>query len=483
MSEEGNFENIRPQYDTLLKKIAHYICAQQIERPLAYETAELCLIDSIGCAILALSYPACKKLLGPWVPGSYTPNGARVLGTSDELDPIKAAFDLGTMIRWLDYNDTWLAKEWGHPSDNIGGILSVMDYVSRRGSEYNHRVFTLKDLLTAMIKAYEIQGMLALENSFNQVGLDHVLLVKLATCGIVTQLMGGTEAQVVEALSQVFVDGQSLRTYRHAPNTGSRKSWAAGDATSRGVRLAFLSLQGEKGYPSAVTAKPWGFEAVSFKGETISLVSELGSYVIENILFKVAYPAEFHAQTAVECALKIYQEAKPELTDIVNINIKTHQAAMRIINKTGPLYNPADRDHCLQYMVAVALSQGELTGESYEDDMAHNPLIDFLRSKMTVEEDRQYTKDYLDPDMRSIANKITITFNSGRQLSAEVAYPLGHKRRRKEGVPLLWEKFENNLKGYYNPQKSIELIDFMKQGKVLWGMSIPDFVDQWIIEQ
>ncbi|HRE30709.1 MAG TPA: bifunctional 2-methylcitrate dehydratase/aconitate hydratase, partial [Candidatus Berkiella sp.] len=354
------WDNTRPSFDELLVVLADYICDAQIESELAFETAKYCLVDSMGCAMLALTFPACTKLLGPWVSGSKVERGARVPGTPYELDPIKAAFDIGTMIRWLDYNDTWLAQEWGHPSDNLGGILSVMDFVSRRKADFQNKNYHVQDILEAMIKAYEIQGVLALENSFNAVGLDHVILVKVATCGVVTKLLGGSKNDVLNALSQAWVDGQSLRTYRHAPNTGSRKSWAAGDATSRGVRLAMLTLQGEKGYPSAVSATRWGFGDVLFKGKQIRLARPLGSYVMENILFKIAYPAEFHAQTAVECALALHHKLKDKLNDIKTVTIKTHNAAMRIINKTGKLYNPADRDHCLQYMVAVALLKGDL---------------------------------------------------------------------------------------------------------------------------
>lgn len=476
----SSHSNIRPPYDSALIKIADYIVDYPINSILAWETAKYCLIDSLGCAMLALTFPACKKLLGPWVPGIKIEQGVRVPGTSFELDPIKGAFDIGTMIRWLDYNDTWLAAEWGHPSDNLGGLLSVMDFVTRRKDFYQKRVYTIKDLLDAMIRAYEIQGVLALENSFNQMGLDHVVLVKVATCGVVTKLLGGTKNEVIEALSQAWIDGQSLRTYRHAPNTGSRKSWAAGDATSRGVRLAMMTLQGEKGYPSALSAPKWGFCDASFGGKPIRFARELGSYVIENILFKISYPAEFHAQTAVECAVLLHREIHKRLDKITKIKITTHNAAMRIINKTGPLYNPADRDHCLQYMVACALIYGKLTAQHYEDETARDPMIDELRNKMTVVEDPQYSQDYLDPDKRSIANRIEITFKDGTSFTQTAEYPIGHRFRRDDGIPLLWEKFEKNLNSVFPTPKVQKLINLMQQDQRLLAMRVPDFIDHWL---
>ncbi len=471
--------NTRPDYDSVLVTLANYIMDDDIKSDLAFETAKYCLIDSIGCAMLALSYPACTKLLGPVVPGCSIEVGARVFGTQYEVDPIKAAFDIGTMIRWLDYNDTWLAQEWGHPSDNLGALLSVMDFVSRRKEIYK-REFTVKDLLEAMIKAYEIQGVLALNNSFNQVGLDHVILVKVASTGIVTKLFGGNKNEVINALSQAWVDGQSLRTYRHAPNTGSRKSWAAGDATSRAVRLAMLTLQGEKGYPSALSAKQWGFQEVLFKGKPVTFARELGAYVMENILFKIAYPAEFHAQTAVACALDLHKKCKDKLNQIEKIQITTHQAAMRIINKTGPLYNPADRDHCLQYMVAVALLDGKLTADSYEEKRATDEKIDLLRDKIQVIESPQYSQDYLDQDKRSIANRLDITFADGLTLSETCEYPLGHKRRREEGIPLLWEKFENNIASRFDKAKSSQIMELMKNEEKLLKLTVPQLVEALI---
>ncbi|MCS5711688.1 bifunctional 2-methylcitrate dehydratase/aconitate hydratase [Candidatus Berkiella aquae] len=468
-------DNTRPSFDELLVTLADYICDVEIQSELAFETAKNCLIDSMGCAMLALTFPACTKLLGPWIKDTQIKNGVKIPGTHDELDPIKAAFDIGTMIRWLDYNDTWLAQEWGHPSDNLGGILSVMDFVSRRTADFQNKKYSVRDILEAMIKTYEIQGVLALENSFNAVGLDHVILVKVATCGVVTKLLGGSKNDVLNALSQAWVDGQSLRTYRHAPNTGSRKSWAAGDATSRGVRLAMLTLQGETGYPSAVSAPRWGFGDVLFKGKPVQLARPLGSYVMENILFKIAYPAEFHAQTAVECAIKLHDKLKDRLQEISKISIKTHNAAMRIINKTGKLYNPADRDHCLQYMVAVALLKGDLQAFHYEDETAHDPAIDILRDKMVVEENSQYSQDYLDPKKRSIANELTITLTDGSQFIQTCEYPLGHRRRREEGIPLMWQKFERNCQAFLGEAKSTDIKQLLQQEAWL-DWTVPEFM-------
>lgn len=455
MLQKDIIDNTRPQYDEILIKIVDYIYDYKITNELAFETAKYCLIDSLGCAILALKFSECTKLLGPWVSGVNVENGARVLGTSYELDPIKAAFDIGTLIRWLDYNDTWLAKEWGHPSDNLGAILAVADFVSRR-KEYG-KTYLMRDILDAMIRAYEIQGVLALENSFNMVGLDHVVLVKVASTALAAYLLGASKEQAIAALSQAWIDGHPLRTYRHAPNTGSRKSWAAGDATSRGVLLALMTMKGEKGYHSGLSVKHWGFNDVLFHGKPVHLERKLESYVMENILFKIAYPAEFHAQTAVECALKLHKQIKEKNATIEKIAITTHNAAMRIINKTGPLYSPADRDHCLQYMVAVALIKGELTAESYEDYVASDPRIDKLRHKMIVVEEDQFTNDYFDDEKRSIANQIDILLSDGSNLSECIEYPLGHRRRRKEGIPLLWNKFEKNMSTHYSSQVVAEV--------------------------
>lgn len=475
-------ENLRPDFDEELTQIADYVMDYKIDSQEAYETARLCLMDTLGCGMLALRYPECAKLLGPVVPDTLVPNGAKVPGTQFALDPILAAFNIGTIIRWLDFNDTWLAAEWGHPSDNLGGILAVADYISRRNIAENKAPLTMHAVLEAMIKAHEIQGVLALENSFNRVGLDHVVLVKVASTAVITKLLGGNRDQVAAALSQAWVDGQSLRTYRHAPNTGSRKSWAAGDATSRAVRLAMMTMRGEMGYPSALTAKIWGFYDVSFKGTPFKFQRPYGSYVMENVLFKISYPAEFHAQTAVECALKLYPKIKDRLDDIKSITLTTHESAIRIISKTGQLYNPADRDHCLQYMVAMGLIFGELTADHYEDKIAGDPRIDALREKMLVEEDKQFSHDYHDPEKRSIANAIQITFKDGTTTEKVVVeYPLGHRRRRKEGTPVLLDKFSSNLATRFPKQQSVKIFDLCQDQKKLMAIPVNEFVDQWVI--
>ncbi|MCH2204427.1 MAG: bifunctional 2-methylcitrate dehydratase/aconitate hydratase [Lentisphaerales bacterium] len=438
----GITDSARPDFDSIIKKIAKYALKYEVKSHEAYETARYCFMDSLGCALLALNYQECTKLLGPVVPGAIMKNGCRVPGTKYQLDPVQAAFNIGTMVRWLDYNDTWLAAEWGHPSDNLGAILAIADFLNQKGQEV-----TMKDVLSAMIKAHEIQGILTLENSFNKVGLDHVLLVRIASTAIATAMLGGNLEQIQNALTLAWADGGALRTYRHAPNTGSRKSWAAGDASSRAVRLAFIAMTGEMGYPSVMTAEHWGFQDVLFKGKKIKLSQKMNSYVMENILFKISYPAEFHAQTAVECALKLYDSVKDKLSDIKTIYLETQESGYRIINKTGKLDNPADRDHCLQYMVAIPLIYGQLTADHYEDKIAANPKIDELRSKMVCAENESYTKDYLDPDKRSIANSIQIEFNDGsKSKKVEIHYPVGHRKRRSEGIPLLINKFHMNIK-------------------------------------
>src|SRR5882672_7174750 len=439
----------RPNPDELLVALADYAKNYTVDSPQAYETARYCLMDTLACGFQALKYPACTRLIGPVVPGATMPGGSRVPGTSYELDPVMGAFSIGAMVRWLDFNDTWLAAEWGHPSDNLGAILALSDYLSRRAILLGKKPLTVRDVLTAMIKAHEIQGVLALENSFNRVGLDHVLLVRVASTAVATQMLGGSQEQIVNALSNAWIDGGALRTYRHAPNTGSRKSWAAGDATSRAVRHALFALKDEMGYPSALSAKTWGFQDVSFKGKSLSLPQPFGSYVMENVLFKISYPAEFHAQTAVEAAMTLHGRlAKMGRTadDVESVIIRTHEACMRIIDKKGPLANPADRDHCIQYMVAVPLLFGRLTAEDYEDAVAKDPRIDALRKKITCFEDKRFSRDYHDPKKRSIANALTVEFKDGTKLKEVVCeYPIGHKRRRKEGMPLLVEKFERNL--------------------------------------
>src|SRR6202012_6109369 len=432
----SHISNERPQPDKVLADLVDYVLNYEIKNDLAWKTAHYCLLDPLGCGFEALTYPACTKFLGPIVKGTIVPNGAKVPGTPFQLDPIQAAFNIGAIIRWLDFNDTWLAAEWGHPSDNLGGILATADWLSRTAVAEGKPPLLMKDVLDAMIRAHEIQGVLALENSFNKVGLDHVLLVKVASTAVVGKMIGLTRDELISAVSLAFVDGQSLRTYRHAPNTGSRKSWAAGDATSRAVRLALMAKAGEMGYPSVLTAKTWGFYDVSFRAKPFAFQRPYGSYVMENVLFKVAFPAEFHAQTAVEAAMSLHPSVMDRIADIKKITIRTHEAAIRIIDKSGPLNNPADRDHCIQYMVAVPLIFGQLTAEDYEDARAGDPRIDALRAKMICVEDPAFTRDYHDPEKRSIANGITIEFADGTTLpEAVVEYPLGHKRRRAEGIP------------------------------------------------
>ena len=448
-------------FDQEMIDIVDYVMNYKITSELAYTTAWNCFIDTIGCGLESLEYPACTKLLGPIVPGEKVRNGVRVPGTDFELDPVQGAFNIGTAIRWLDFNDTWLAAEWGHPSDNLGGILAVSDWLSRQAIANKAQPLTMRDVFTAMIKAHEIQGCIALENSFNKVGLDHVILVKVASTAVVAQLMGLSRQEILNAVSLAWVDGQSLRTYRHFPNAGSRKSWAAGDATSRAVRLVLMAQSGEMGYPSALSAPTWGFYDVSFKGKKFSFQRPYGSYVMENVLFKISYPAEFHAQTAVEAALILFNkmgEMGKSSDDIASIRIRTHEACVRIIDKKGPLRNPADRDHTIQYMVAIPLIFGRLTARDYEDDIAVDPRIDALREKITCAEDPQYTKDYHDPDKRSIANAVTITFKDGSSLDeVAIEYPVGHKRRRDEGLPLLVKKYQTNLARIFNANQQAKI--------------------------
>lgn len=473
--------NVRPAPDQEMRAIADYVIDYVIESGEAFETARHVLMDSLGCALLALDFPECAPLLGPIVPGSVVPHGARVPGTRFVLDPVKAAFDTGILIRWLDYNDTWLAAEWGHPSDNLGGILATADYISRSRLAAGKVPLTVSDVLSAMIKAHEIQGVMALENSFNRVGLDHVVLVKLATSAVVTRLLGGDHEDIVNAVSQVWVDGQSLRTYRHAPNTGPRKSWAAGDATSRGVRLALLTLAGEPGCPSALSAPQWGFYDVSFRGAHFRFPRHYGTYIMENVLFKIAFPAEFHAQTAVECALKLHEEVAGRLAAIDKIVISTQEPAIRIISKNGPLHNAADRDHCLQYMVAVPLIFGELTARHYRDEVAVDPHIDCLRDKMEVVEEPRFSRDYLDPEKRSIANAVQVFFTDGSASErVEIEYPLGHRRRRAEGMPLLVEKFRRNCAMRLAPARIREVEELFADRERLEAMPVPEFIELFL---
>ncbi len=470
------------QPDQLLADIADYVVNDKIDSDEAYRTARYCLMDSLGCAMLALNYPACTKLLGPIVPGSDMPSGARVPGTDYQLDPVQAAFTLGAMIRWLDYNDTWLAAEWGHPSDNLGGILTLADYLSREAGNgragQGGKPLTVRDVLTAAIKAHEIQGVLALDNAFNRVGLDHVILVRIATTAVATHMLGGTRDQVINAVSNAFLDGGALRTYRHAPNTGSRKSWAAGDATSRAVRHAFIALTGEMGYNTALSAKGWGFHDVVMKGNPIMLAQPFGSYVMENVLFKISFPAEFHAQTAVEAAVILHPQVKDRLETIERIEVHTQESAVRIIDKQGPLNNPADRDHCIQYMVAVPLIKGSLTADDYEDSAAADPRIDQLRAKMQIIEDPAYTRDYLDPEKRSIGNAIRVYFADGSSTDkVEVEYPVGHRRRRDEGWPLLIEKFTHNLATRFDDEQCQRIHAAFADDTQLDTMRVDTFTD------
>jgi 2-methylcitrate dehydratase len=464
-------------YDQVIIDIVDYALNYEIKSPVAYQTAWNSFMDTIGCGLESLEYEACRKLLGPVVPGLTVANGVKVPGTTHVLDPVQGAFNIGTMIRWLDFNDTWLAAEWGHPSDNLGGILATADWLSRT----TDKKFTIKDVLTAMIKAHEIQGCIALENSFNKVGLDHVILVKVASTAVVAQMMGLTRDQALAAVSLAWIDGQSLRTYRHYPNAGSRKSWAAGDATSRAVRLALIAKTGEMGYPSALTAKTWGFYDVSFKGQPFTFQRPYSSYVMENVLFKISFPAEFHSQTAVEAAMTIYkkmQEVGKSSDDIKKVTIRTHDACVRIIDKKGPLNNPADRDHCIQYMVAVPFIFGRLTARDYEDAIASDPRIDALREKIVCVEDADYSADYHDPEKRSIANAVTVEFNDGSSFEqVAVEYPIGHARRRVEGIPLLIEKYKINLARIYDADKQKKITDLCLDYEKLAATPVNEFMD------
>ena len=471
----------RPEFDEPLQKIADYVCDYQIDSEEAYTTARYCLMDSLACAMLALDFPECVKLLGPIVPGAEMPGGARVPGTNYELDPAQAAFNLGVLIRYLDFNDTWLAAEWGHPSDNLGAILSVADFVSRRNMAEGKAPLTMHDVLEAMIKAHEIQGVLALENSYNQVGLDHVLLVRVASTAVVTHMLGGDKQDVLNAVSNAWIDGGALRTYRHAPNTGPRKSWAAGDACRRAVTLALLAMEGEIGYPSALSAQTWGFYDVLFEGKPFEFQREFGSYVMENILFKISFPAEFHAQTAVECALELHDQVVDRIDEIERIELETQEAGVRIIDKTGPLDNYADRDHCLQYMVAVPLIFGELNAASYEDDVAADPRIDALREKMEVRENETFTEEYFDPEKRAIGNAITVHFKDGSATErVQVDYPIGHRRRRDEGIPVLVEKYRKAIREVYSRRQVSQIESQNGDQADLVRLTVPEFVGAWV---
>jgi 2-methylcitrate dehydratase len=467
----------RPAPDKVLTDIADYALSYRIDSKAAYETAYYCLMDTLACGFQALQYPACTKLMGPVVPGAVLPGGARVPGTSYELDPVQAAFNIGAMIRWLDFNDTWLAAEWGHPSDNLGAILAVADYLSRRNAAQGKKGLIVRDVLTAMIKAHEIQGVTALENSFNRVGLDHVLLVRIASTAVATAMLGGTRDQVINAVSNAWIDGGALRTYRHAPNTGSRKSWAAGDATSRAVRHALIALTGEMGYPSALSAKTWGFQDVLFKGKPLAYNQGFGSYVMENVLFKISYPAEFHAQTAVEAAMTLHPLVAGKLEQIEKVVIETQEPGVRIIDKTGRLANPADRDHCIQYMVAIPLIFGRLTAADYEDTVANDARVDWLRGVMQVRENTQFTQEYYAPDKRYIGNAVQVFFRDGSSTPrVAVDYPIGHRKRREEGMPVLVKKFEASVAQHFAPKQTESIKALFADRARLEQMPVQEFV-------
>ncbi|MGO4211917.1 bifunctional 2-methylcitrate dehydratase/aconitate hydratase [Terriglobus sp. 2YAB30_2] len=480
----AGFLSTQQEYDQVIVDIVDYVYNYVIESDLAYATARWCLMDTLGCGLEALEYPACTKLLGPIIPGTIVPHGAKVPGTQFQLDPIQAAFNIGAMIRWLDFNDTWLAAEWGHPSDNLGAILAVADWISRTAVAQGKPALSMRDVLTAMIKAHEIQGCLALENSFNRVGLDHVILVKVASTAVVSYMLGLSRGEALAAVSLAWVDGQSLRTYRHFPNTGSRKSWAAGDATSRAVRLALMASTGEMGYPSALTAKTWGFYDVSFKGQPFRFQRPYGSYVMENVLFKISFPAEFHSQTAVEAAMTLHRklsEIGKDASAIRRITIRTHEACLRIIDKKGPLKNPADRDHCIQYMVAVPLLFGRLLASDYEDEVANDPRIDVLREKIEMVEEPRFTADYHAPDKRSIANALTLELTDGTILQETVEFPIGHRLRREEGVPLLEAKFRTNLARRFPPKQQDRILAASMDQSLLEAMPVHAYVDMYVI--
>ena len=487
--------NIRPDYDDVIQAIADYALDYEVTSELALDTARNCLMDTLGCGLLALRFPECTKHLGPRVDGMVVPNGARVPGTQFRLDPEKAAWDIGCIIRWLDFNDTWLAAEWGHPSDNLGGILAVADYTSQRRLARGQQPLTMHDVLVAMVKAHEIQGVLALENSFNRVGLDHVVLVKVATTATVAALQGASREQMLSAISHAWVDGQALRTYRHAPNAGPRKSWAAGDATARGVRLADIALRGETGVPGALSAPQWGFYDVLFSKTNrdqqikpedqrrFALPQPFATYVMENVLFKLSFPAEFHSQTACEAAVQLHPQVRDRIDDIERIELTTHESAIRIISKEGALANPADRDHCLQYMTAVPLLFGNLTAEHYEDDFhAAHPEIDTLREKMVVTEDERYSRDYLDPNKRSIANAVQVFFADGSSTDrVEIEYPIGHRRRRDEGIPVLEDKFHRALATRFPAGRTEAIFNLCRDKDHLRGMPVHEFVERFVI--
>ena len=485
MSKAAVLDASRQDFDQVIQDIADYVMTYDVTRSdEAMETARYCWMDTIGCGLFALNYPACTKMLGPVVPGASMNNGARVPGTSYELDPVRAAWNIGAMVRWLDFNDTWLAAEWGHPSDNLGAILALADYQSRQRAARGEAPLTMRDVLIAMVQAHEVQGVIALENSFNRVGLDHVMLVRIASTAVTARMLGCNRDETLNAVSHAWIDGCSLRTYRHAPNTGSRKSWAAGDASSRGLFLALMAQRGEMGYPTAITAPTWGFKDVLFKGKDLAFNQPYATYTMENILFKISYPAEFHSQTAVEAAITLHgqmQQQGKSLEDIQSIAIETQESGDRIINKTGVLDNPADRDHCMQYMVSIALIKGALTAEDYEDDVASDPRIEQLRDKMTMKENERFTREYLEADKRAIGNSIEITFTDGSSMKESVDYPVGHRRRRSEGIPLLKEKFERYLRGRLSQKNAQAVLEICASQEIFEQTRVNDFMDLFVV--
>jgi 2-methylcitrate dehydratase len=470
--------NERPDFDPVIQDIAAYVDTYAPDRALARDTARLCLIDSLGCAMEALSYPACTKLLGPQAPGTVVPNGARVPGTSYVMDAVTAGWNLGVMIRWLDFNDAFYGRTVLHPSDNIGALLMTADYVSRTRAAQGRSPLRMGDVLTAIIKAYEVAGGLALENGFTAAGLDHSILAKIATTASAAKLIGCTREEILNAVSNAWLDGHALVTFRRVPNTGSRKSWAAPDAAARGVWLAFLAQRGEMGYPSALTVKKVGFYDVLFDGQPFRFQRPFASYVIENVLFKIAYPAAFHGQTGIEAAIKLHPLVKNRLDDIERVEAHCHNSTMVILDKQGPLHNPADRDHCMQYMMAVGLIQGDMTAEDYEDHRAADPRIDALRAKIRLTESAQYERDYHDPEKRSNANSIQVFFKDGSSTPVSaVEYPLGHVRRRAEGLPLLMAKFEKNLARVFAAKQKDRILAAVSDQAAFETLPVHEFTD------
>ena len=470
--------NLRPEPDKVLADIADYADRYRVGSKLARETARLCLIDSLSCAFEALGYPACTKLLGPVVAGTIVPHGARVPGTTYVLDPVAATFNLGALVRWLDFNDAFYGETVIHPSDTISAVLMTADHLSRARVACGKAPLAMRDVLESTVKAYEIMGELALENGFGAVGLDHTILVKIAVTAVVTKLLGGTREEIVNAVSNAWIDGHALATFRRRPNTGSRKSWAAGDAASRGVWLALQAVKGEMGYPSALTARTWGFYDALFDGRRFRFQRPYTSYVIENVLFKIPYPTAFHGQSGVEAAIKLHPLVKDRLDDIRRVEVRCHNSTMVILDKTGPLHNPADRDHCMQYMMAVGMIYGTMTAEHYEDHVAADPRIDALRAKMKLAESRQYEREYHDPARRTNANSIQVFFKDGTKTPlSEVLYPLGHRRRRNEAIPVLMGKFEASVVRVFAPKRRDAILAACRDPQRLEAQPVNEFID------